>query len=80
MTHAASFGAVAALVFASVTWARPQGYTPAEARWLGTLAALAFLMRPQEALFATVPAVLTAVALPASARLECAASGCSARR
>ena len=70
MTHAASFGAVAALVFASVAWARPQGYTPAEARWLGTLAALAFLMRPQEALFATVPAMLTAVALPASARLD----------
>ena len=70
MTHAASFGAVAALVFASVAWARPQGYTPAEARWLGTLAALAFLMRPQEALFAIVPAMLTAVALPASARLD----------
>ena len=58
MTHAASFGAVAVLVCAAVRWVGDNGYSAAEARWLGTLTGLAFLMRPQEALFAVVPAVL----------------------
>jgi hypothetical protein len=58
MTHAASFGAVALLVYAAVRWLGEDGYSASDARWLGTLTALAFLMRPQEALFALVPAVL----------------------
>lgn len=37
MTHAASFGAVAALVLAAVRWAGPEGYGAREARWLGVL-------------------------------------------
>jgi hypothetical protein len=65
MTHAASFGAVALLVYAAVRWLGPDGYSATDARWLGTLTAIAFLMRPQEALFAVVPAVL-AGALAAS--------------
>jgi hypothetical protein len=60
MTHAASFGTVAALVLAAVRWAGPDGYSRRDARRLGALSAIAFLMRPQEALFALVPAVLAA--------------------
>ncbi|MGD9903858.1 MAG: hypothetical protein AB7U83_10335 [Vicinamibacterales bacterium] len=58
MTHAASFGTVAVLVYFAVRWQTADGYAPTAARRLGTLAALAFLMRPQDALFAVVPAVL----------------------
>jgi hypothetical protein len=58
MTHAASFGIVAVLVWAAVRWLTPAGYSPHHARRLGALSAIAFLMRPQEALFALVPTTL----------------------
>ncbi len=58
MTHAASFGAVALLVLAAVRWLEHGGYSAGAARRLGALAAVAFLMRPQEAVFALVPAAL----------------------
>jgi hypothetical protein len=64
MTHAASFGTVAVLVLAAVRWRGPDGYAPRDARRLGALAAIAFLMRPQEALFAAVPATLAAATWP----------------
>ena len=57
MTHAASFGMVALFVVAADAWL-PDRLTPRRGIALGALAALAFLMRPQEALF-----VLFAVAL-----------------
>jgi hypothetical protein len=60
MTHAASFGTVALLVFAAVHWLERDGYGASASRRLGALTAVAFLMRPQEALFAVVPAVLAA--------------------
>jgi len=59
MTHAASFGTVAILVWAAVRWLTPAGYSAGDARRLGALSAIAFLMRPQEALFAVVPLTLT---------------------
>jgi hypothetical protein len=64
MTHAASFGAVALLVYAAVRWLGAEGYRVTHARWLGTMTALAFLMRPQEALFALVPAALAGSLVP----------------
>lgn len=62
MTHAASFGVVALLVLAAVRWLGPTGYSARDGRRLGALTAIAFLMRPQEALFALVPATLSAAA------------------
>ncbi len=66
MTHAASFGTVAVLVLAARRWLGPEGYSATDARRLGALSALAFLMRPQEAIFAAVPATLAAFASPAA--------------
>lgn len=57
MTHAASFGCVALFAAGTARWV-PHAITPARAAALGTLAALAFLVRPQEALFVLLPAAL----------------------
>ncbi len=57
MTHAASFGFVSLFVAAAVRWTSP-AITPARAVMLGALLGAAFLSRPQEALFALVPAAL----------------------
>lgn len=63
MTHAASFGVVALFVAACGRWV-PYALTPRRRIGLGALAALAFLMRPQEALFVLVPAALILAAHP----------------
>ena len=60
MTHAASFGFVALFVICAVRWTSPT-ITPGRASVLGALLGAAFLSRPQEALFALVPAVLLLV-------------------
>lgn len=57
MTHAASFGFVALFVVAAGRWVRPDMERPL-AIVLGSLLGLAVVTRPQEALFALVPAVL----------------------
>lgn len=61
MTHAASFGLVAIFVVLSTRWV-PHAVTTRRAVMLGLVLGLAFLTRPQEALFALYPAwlVLTA--------------------
>jgi hypothetical protein len=64
MTHAASFGFVAIFIAAAVRWTRvdmPRRHAVA----LGALLGLAFITRPQEALFALYPALVMAAA-PAS--------------
>ncbi len=57
MTHAASFGFVALFVVGAVRWTSP-AIAPGRALVLGALLGAAFLSRPQEALFALVPAAL----------------------
>lgn len=64
MTHAASFGLVTLLIVLSARWV-PRHVTARRAALLGALAALAFLVRPQEALFVLFPGALI-VAMPAS--------------
>lgn len=72
MTHAASFGFVALFVVAAERWTTP-GITPSRAATLGALLGLAFVTRPQEALFAIFPAVLLlTVAEPWPGRLRAA--------
>ena len=57
MTHAASFGFVALFVAASMRWVSP-AMGPRESAVLGALLGLAFMTRPQEAVFALFPAAL----------------------
>jgi hypothetical protein len=57
MTHAASFGFVAVFVVAAARWTSI-AISRGRAVMLGVLLGLAFITRPQEALFALVPAVL----------------------
>jgi hypothetical protein len=57
MTHAASFGFVALFVAASMRWVSP-AMGPRESAALGALLGLAFVTRPQEAVFALFPAAL----------------------
>lgn len=61
MTHAASFGIVAVFVVLATRWV-PDALTTRRAIVLGAVLGVAFLTRPQEALFALYPAwlVLTA--------------------
>ncbi|MGE3191577.1 MAG: hypothetical protein AB7N90_17975, partial [Vicinamibacterales bacterium] len=63
MTHAASFGLVALFVVQADRWV--PGPTPRQAVALGALIGLAFLARPQEALFALYPGLL-ALSAPGS--------------
>lgn len=74
MTHAASFGLVALFVVAAERHTRPA--MPAKASLLlGALLGLAFMTRPQEAVFALFPAVLLVLGRdPAGARLRGAAA------
>jgi len=58
MTHASSFGLVAVFVILAARWGR-RPYTRAQSLALGGLIATAFLVRPQDALFAVWPAVVT---------------------
>jgi len=58
MTHASSFGLVAVFVILAARWGR-RPYTRAQSLALGGLIAAAFLVRPQDALFAVWPAVVT---------------------
>jgi hypothetical protein len=57
MTHAASFGLVAIFAVLVARWV-PSGLTTRRAVIIGTVLGLAFLARPQEALFALFPAWL----------------------
>jgi len=57
MTHAASFGFVALFVTAAARWTSRR-ITVRQSLILGALLGLAFVSRPQEALFALLPAVL----------------------
>jgi len=57
MTHASSFGLVAVFVILAARWGR-RPYTRAQSLALGGLIATAFLVRPQDALFAVWPAVV----------------------
>ncbi len=57
MTHAASFGLVAIFVALAARWV-PNGLTTRRAFILGVVLGLAFLARPQDALFALFPAWL----------------------
>ena len=61
MTHAASFGFVALFVAASMRWVTP-AMRPRESAALGALLGLAFVTRPQEAVFALFPAALLVTA------------------
>jgi hypothetical protein len=64
MTHAASFGFVALFIAAAVRWTTPAiGARHAVA--LGSLLGMAFVTRPQEAVFAIFPAILL-LAAPAA--------------
>jgi hypothetical protein len=58
MTHAASFGLVAVLITRASDWGR-RPYSRAQALMLGGLVGAAFLVRPQDVLFALWPAVVT---------------------
>ena len=58
MTHASSFGLVAVFVILAARWGR-RPYTRAQSLALGGLIAAAFLVRPQDVLFAAWPAVVT---------------------
>jgi hypothetical protein len=70
MTHAASFGFVALFVAAATRWASTD-ISPRRSAALGACLGLAFISRPQEALFALYPAVLLATAVaPAHERLK----------
>lgn len=72
MTHAASFGFVALFVVLSARWV-PGAITPRHASTLGALLGLAFATRPQEALFAMLPACLVLTAPgPIAARVAMA--------
>ena len=66
MTHAASFGLVALFVVAAARWTSLT-IAPRRAVILGAVLGAAFLLRPQEALFALFPAVLL-LSTPASVR------------
>ncbi len=57
MTHASSFGLVAVFVILATRWGR-RPYTRAQSLALGGLIGAAFLVRPQDALFAVWPAVV----------------------
>lgn len=57
MTHAVSFGFVAFFVVCAARWV-PRGTTRRQGLMLGGLLGLAFLTRPQEALFALYPACM----------------------
>lgn len=61
MTHAPSFGFVALFAVACGAWV-PHEITPRRSAVLGALAAMAFLVRPQEALIVLLPAFLIAAA------------------
>ncbi|MGQ0736037.1 MAG: hypothetical protein ACT4QD_20585 [Acidobacteriota bacterium] len=61
MTHAASFGFVAIFVSSAVRWTGV-AITPRQSMALGALLGLAFISRPQEALFACLPAWLLVTA------------------
>jgi hypothetical protein len=70
MTHAASFGLVAAFIVTAERYTSP-AITPKHAVWLGLLLGLAFLTRPQEAVFALFPAIVLMMAnAPARVRLR----------
>ena len=72
MTHAASFGFVALFVAASMRWMSP-AMGPRESAVLGALLGLAFVTRPQEAVFALFPAALLLTAdAPLSDRVRAA--------
>lgn len=73
MTHAASFGFAALFVVAAERWTAV-GMPARRSILLGALLGLAFMTRPQEALFAIFPATLLLfAAAPLSARLGAAA-------
>lgn len=73
MTHAASFGFVALFVVAAARWTSVT-ITRRRAVLLGLLLGLAFITRPQEALFAVFPAVVLLTGFePLSERLRSAA-------
>lgn len=73
MTHAASFGLVALFVMAADRWTSP-GMSTRQSLTLGALLGLAFMTRPQEAVFALFPATFLLLAEgPLSARLRAAA-------
>jgi hypothetical protein len=73
MTHAASFGFVAVFVIAAERWAAA-GITARQSLMLGALLGLAFMTRPQEAVFALFPAtLLLAGSGPMGSRLRAAA-------
>jgi hypothetical protein len=57
MTHAVSFGFSALFAVASVRWL-PDGITRRRALTLGVVIGLAFCARPQDAVFAVLPAVI----------------------
>ncbi|MGE3276093.1 MAG: hypothetical protein AB7O67_13345 [Vicinamibacterales bacterium] len=65
MTHAASFGVVAAFVVLASRWV--PGATTRQALVLGAILGLAFLTRPQQAVFAIYPGLLVLTA-PGRAR------------
>ena len=73
MTHAASFGFVALFVAAAARWTSPV-MTRRESIVLGVLLGLAFITRPQEAVFALFPAILLMTA-PAPLRDRLRAAG-----
>ena len=69
MTHAASFGFVAMFVVAAARWTAVD-MPPRRSLGLGALLGLAFMTRPQEALFAIFPAtLLMCTATPLSSRI-----------
>ncbi len=72
MTHAASFGFVALFV-AAATQCDPRHATAGQLAWIGFLLGLAFITRPQEAVFVLLPA-MQVLALPqaVAARLKVA--------
>ena len=69
MTHAASFGFVALFVAAVIRY-DPFNSTSRQLAWAGVLLGLAFITRPQEAVFALLPAIyVLGTPEPLSARL-----------
>ncbi len=72
MTHAASFGFVAIFVVTAARWTSVT-MTPRQSIMLGVLVGLAFITRPQEALFALFPGLLLSTAPePAAVRVRAA--------
>jgi hypothetical protein len=72
MTHAASFGFVALFV-AAAAQCDPRHATARQLAWIGFLLGLAFITRPQEAVFVLFPAMqVLALSQPLTARLKVA--------